>query len=161
MAVTQASTSSPRVGYRSEPPYLDEHRPGHRHGSRRTAEALTDLGKDAADEAAVEATEGRLIPVRDPLDKITKRFGDRREVDLRSRHPILPMVYLRSGHHQGLGRLLYAPHRTVTECAGSADYENPAVRVLTDFRWTAACCHAEAADQGKVGVAGRAGSEEV
>lgn len=68
------------VGQRREPPHLDEHRPGHRHGEHRTAETFTDLGEDSRRETAVEAAEGGLVPVGDPLHEIIDRLRARHDV---------------------------------------------------------------------------------
>lgn len=78
-----------RVGHRRESPYLDEDGPGHRYGVRRAAEARADLGKDGADEPAVETAEGGLVPVGDPPDKITQGFGGGQEITRWDGHPTL------------------------------------------------------------------------
>lgn len=85
-------------------PHLDEHRPGHRDGDRRAAHNLTHLDEDHADETAVEATEGGPVTVGDPLDEVVRGFWAGDDIDRGNRHPMLLVVRLRLGHHQGPGR---------------------------------------------------------
>lgn len=59
-----------RVGYPREQPYLDKHRPRHRHRGRWAAKALAKLGEDGANETPIEAPEGGLVPLAYSPDKI-------------------------------------------------------------------------------------------